>query len=266
MRIIEPHIHTVSRTTDDYQNMALSGIVACVEPSFWSGVNRSSASSFNDYWEQVITHEPKRAAQYGIRHYAMVGINPKEAAGPVAMEALKAMEGFLDRPEVIGVGEIGLDMIRPEEEEPFRMQLRMAEERNMPVIIHTPHHNKKKGVERIIEILKEERVTEERIVMDHNTEETIELTHDKTGCWAGMTVYYVTKLSAERAVDMIERYGSGRIIVNGSADWGYSDPLAVPKVVVLMRKRGLPERDIEKIAFGNSYAFLKNSQRFDLDA
>ncbi|MFZ5998541.1 MAG: hypothetical protein ACOYW7_13815 [Nitrospirota bacterium] len=36
MRMIEPHIHTVSRTTDDYTAMAIAGIVACVEPSFRS--------------------------------------------------------------------------------------------------------------------------------------------------------------------------------------------------------------------------------------
>ncbi len=38
----------------------------------------------------------------------------------------------------------------------------MAEERSMPVVVHSPHHNKKKGIERIISIIKEEDVDEER--------------------------------------------------------------------------------------------------------
>lgn len=266
MRIIEPHIHTLSRTTDDYLGMSVSGIVACVEPSFWSGADKRAVASFEDYWEQMISHETRRALEYGIRHYVMIGLNPKEARTPIARHVIGAMEGYLERERVVGVGEIGLDLITKEEEEAFRLQLRMAEERSMPVIVHSPHHNKKKGIERIISIIKEENVDEERIVIDHNTEETIELTLS-TNCWAGLTVYYVTKLSAERAVDILSRYGTKRMIVNGSADWGYSDPLAVPKVCRHMRKSGLfPESEIERMAFGNPYEFLKRSPRFDLEA
>lgn len=265
MRIIEPHIHTVSRTTDDYHNMSASGIVACVEPSFWAGIDKRAVASFEDYWEQMISHETRRALEYGIRHYVMIGLNPKEARSPIARHVIGAMEGYLERERVVGVGEIGLDLITKEEEEAFRLQLRMAEERSMPVVVHSPHHDKKKGIERIISIIKEEGVNEERIVIDHNTEETIELALS-TNCWAGMTVYYVTKLSAGRAVDMLVRYGTRKMIVNGSADWGYSDPLAVPKVCELMRKSGLfPESDIEKIAFRNPYEFFSHSPRFDLE-
>lgn len=265
MRLIEPHIHTVSRTTDDLYRMAVAGIVACVEPSFFSGVYRRSPASFEDYWEQVVAHEPRRASQYGISHFAMVGLNPKEAGSPIARDVLKAMEPFLDRPTVIGIGEIGLDMITPEEEDAFRRQLCMAEERRLPVIVQPPHHNRKKGIERIISIIEDEGVTQERIVIDHNTEETIGLTLDETNCWAGLTVYYVTRLSAEQAVNMMERYGTGRLIVSGSADWGYSDPLAVPKVAMLMRQRGFPEETVAGVTFGNPSRFLSSSGRFDVE-
>ena len=265
MRIIEPHIHNVTRTTDDYDNMALAGVVACVEPSFWSGADRRDVSCFQDYWEHMINFETGRARQHGIRHYAMVSLNPKEARNPIADAVVDAMEPFLDHPNVVGVGEIGLDLITEKEEGIFRRQLRMADDRKLPVIIHSPHHNKKKGIERIISILEEEGVDQERIVIDHNTEETMDLSL-RTKCWIGMTVYYVTKLSAERAVNIITRYGTDRMIVNGSADWGYSDPLAVPKVVMLMRKSGLfPESEIKKVVFDNPYNLLKHSPNFDLD-
>ena len=264
MRIIEPHIHTVTRTIEDYRSMALAGIVACVEPSFWSGCDRRAVGSFEDYWEQMIDHETRRAAQEGMRHYVMLGVNPKEARNPVAFEAVKAMEPYLERPAVLGIGEIGLDLITAQEEEIFRRQLRLAEERRLPVIVHTPHHQKRKGLERIVAILEEERATPERIVLDHNTEETVELAL-ATGCWVGMTVYYVSKLSAERAVAMLTRYGTERMIVNGSADWGYSDPLAVPKVAAQMRRGGLfPEGEIEKVVFGNPHRFLSHAAGFDL--
>lgn len=266
MRIIEPHIHNVARTTDDYYNMAISGIVACVEPSFWAGSDRRSVASFEDYWEHMITFETNRARQYGIRHYVMLSLNPKEARNPFAHDVVDAMEKYLDRPSVIGIGEIGLDLITSQEEELFRRQLRMGNDRKMPIIIHSPHQNKRKGIERILAILDEEKVDRERIVIDHNVEETIELSL-RSGCWAGMTVYYVTKLSAERAVNMISRYGTERIIVNGSADWGYSDPLAVPKVGMMMRKSGcFSEAEVHRVVFENPFNFLKHSSNFDLES
>lgn len=212
----------------------------------------------------MIGHETARAAEHGIRHYVMLGLNPKEARSPIAQSVLDALEKWLEHRPVVGIGEIGLDLITPGEEAVFRRQLRMAEERRLPVVIHTPHHNKKKGVERILAILDEEKPARERIVLDHNTEETIELALS-SGCWAGLTVYYVTKLSAERAVNILVQYGTDRMLINGSADWGYSDPLAVPKVAALMRKGGLfSESEIEKVVFGNPQAFLRQSSNFDL--
>ncbi|MCK5436477.1 MAG: TatD family hydrolase [Desulfobulbaceae bacterium] len=264
MRMIEPHIHTMVRTTDDYFNMAVAGITACVEPSFWSGLDRRTVECFEDYWEHMISVETERAKKYGIKHYVMLSLNPKEARNDMAHDVVDAMEKYLDRKEVVGIGEIGFDLITDKEEEIFRRQLRMGNERKMPICIHSPHQNKKTGIERIIKIVEEEGVEQERIIIDHNTEETIELSL-KTRCWLGMTVYYVTKLSAERAVAIIGKYGPDRMIVNGSADWGYSDPLAVPKVAMIMRKSGdFSEDMIQKVVFDNPFNFLKHSPNFDL--
>ncbi len=264
MRMIEPHIHTMVRTTDDYFNMAVAGITACVEPSFWSGLDRRTVECFEGYWEHMISVETERAKKYGIKHYVMLSLNPKEARNDMAHDVVDAMEKYLDRKEVVGIGEIGFDLITDKEEEIFRRQLRMGNERKMPICIHSPHQNKKTGIERIIKIVEEEGVEQERIIIDHNTEETIELSL-KTRCWLGMTVYYVTKLSADWAVAIIGKYGPDRMIVNGSADWGYSDPLAVPKVAMIMRKSGdFSEDMIQKVVFDNPFNFLKHSPNFDL--
>jgi hypothetical protein len=61
MYYIDPHIHMVSRTTDDYETLAKMGCVAVSEPAFWAGYDRGSAAGFRDYFEQLTSFEPKRA-------------------------------------------------------------------------------------------------------------------------------------------------------------------------------------------------------------
>jgi uncharacterized protein len=48
--IIDSHAHMISRTTDDYEAMAKSGVVAVIEPAFWLGQPRTNVGSFIDYF------------------------------------------------------------------------------------------------------------------------------------------------------------------------------------------------------------------------
>ena len=64
---IDPHIHMISRVTDDYHRMAQCGCVAISEPAFWAGFDRGTAEGFRDYFRQLTEVEPKRAAQFGIQ-------------------------------------------------------------------------------------------------------------------------------------------------------------------------------------------------------
>ncbi len=265
MRIIEPHIHMFSRTTDDYYMMAAAGIECVIEPAFWLGSDRTSVSSFTDYFEHLITVESARANKYGIKYFTCIGQNPKEANNlPLANEVVDSLEKYLRRDRVVGVGEIGFDLITDAEEEIFRRQLRLADKYQMPALVHTPHQNKRVGTEKILSIIKEENVNVSRTLVDHNTEETIAMTLDM-GVWAGLTVYPITKLSSERAIQIIKRHGTDRIMINSSADWGYSDPLLVPKTVAGMRLAGFSRDEIEKVVFHNPYNFYKQSTKFTFE-
>ena len=55
--IVEPHVHMVSRTTDDYAAMAAAGIGVISEPAFWAGFDRTP-SGFADYFRQLTVSEP----------------------------------------------------------------------------------------------------------------------------------------------------------------------------------------------------------------
>jgi uncharacterized protein len=265
-RLIDPHIHMYSRTTDDYDAMSKAGIEVIVQPSFWLGSPRTSVGTFIDYWEHMIGFETNRAREFGIEHFVCISVNPKEATErPLALDAMDAMTEYLDRERVVAVGEIGYNMINDLEEEIFIKQMDIASQKNMLMTIHLPHNNKPEGMKRIERILKSDtsgKYDTKKILVDHNVEETIEKTLE-LGMWAGLSVYPITKLSPERAMRLIKKYGQERIMIHSAADWGISDPLSVPLVAREMRKeRPFGINDIEKVTFYNAYDFFKQSERF----
>lgn len=263
--IIEPHIHMISRTTDEYMLMREAGIRVCVEPSFWQGANRRYAGTFFDYFRLSLEFECTRAARFGVDHWSAIGMNPKEAENrKLADEVIDGMGEYLDHPRCVALGEIGFNNITENEEHALVRQLRMAEERKMPVILHLPHFNKLKGIKRVIEIIKGEGLTPERIDIDHNVEETIALAL-ACGCYAGMTVYPYSKLSPERVSAMIREHGHERVIVNGSADWGMSDPLSLIKVVKQLEADGFDASVIEQITYHTPMAFYSASPHWKPD-
>ena len=259
MTIIEPHIHMYSRTTDDYQAMYAAGIRACVEPSFWMGQNRRYAGTFFDYFALILEFEAVRARRFGIDHFAAVSLNPKEAEDRgLADEVIDGLAEYLDHERCVAIGEIGFNNNTPNEEHAFVRQLSMAIERDMPVIIHTPHIDKLKGTQRIAAILREIKHNPDRVEIDHNTEETMAVSRE-TGCYCGMTVYPISKLTPARVSGIIRQFGSERMVVNGSADWGISDPLSLVKVVEFMAADGHDEASIQRLVCDNAMAFYSGS-------
>jgi hypothetical protein len=264
MNYIDPHIHMISRVTDDYQRLAMAGCVAVSEPAFWAGFDRGSAAAFHDYFRHLTEYEPKRAAQYGIAHYSWLCINAKEAENvALSREVIKLIPEFLDRPNVLGIGEIGLNKNTPNECTVFCEHLDLAASRDELILIHTPHlADKYKGTRMILDMLRNERrIKPERVCVDHVEEHTIKhVLH--AGYWCGMTLYPITKCTPQRAVDMIEMHGTERVLVNSAGDWGPSNPMAVPEFILEMRSRGAGEAEITKVVYDNPLAFFSKCRRF----
>jgi hypothetical protein len=265
MRLFDPHIHMTSRTTDDYQAMADAGIAAVVEPAFWVGQPRTNVGTFEDYFLSLLGWERFRALQFGIRHFATLALNPKEANNTaVADGVLAMMRRYLEKDGVVAIGEVGYDDQTDAEDRCFRRQIELAREYALPILIHTPHRDKVRGTERTLALIKELGFPPELTLVDHNNEETLPLTL-ASGCWAGHSIYPSTKMDETRMVALVKRYGPERIIVNSAADWGVSDPLKVPKTATAMRQAGVSETDIELIVWNNPVRFFAQSGRLDLD-
>jgi len=262
---VEPHIHMVSRITDDYVRMARAGCVAISEPAFWAGFDRGSAESFHDYFRQLCEHERKRAAQFGIHHFSWMCINAKEAEDVVlSREVIALIPEFLDRPGVLGIGEIGLNKNTRNEVTTFEAQVELALDHDELILVHTPHlADKYKGTRMILDILTSEpRIRPERVLIDHVEEHTAKLALD-AGFWAGMTLYPTTKCTPDRAVDIIEEVGVERVMVNSAGDWGPSNPMNTPDFIRTMRERRHVAMAIHEVVYENPLRFFAQSAKYD---
>ena len=251
---IDPHAHMISRTTDDYEAMAAAGIVALIEPAFWQGQPRTHVATYEDYLSAILGFERFRAGQFGIRHYCTVGLNSKEANEEALAEAvMEILPRFALKEGVVAIGEIGYDEGTELEDRYFRAQLELAKETELPVLIHTPHRDKKRGTLRSLDVCEEHGVDPARVIVDHNNEETVDNVLAR-GYWAAFSIYPSTKMGNERMVSLLKQYGAERVIVDSACDWGISEPLAVPKTARLALECGVDEEAVRLACYANALA------------
>ena len=266
MKFIDPHIHMTSRTTNDYEAMSKAGIVAIIEPAFWLGQPRTEVGSFKDYFSSIVGWEAFRASQFGIKHYCTIGLNSKEANNEsLAEEVMELLPLFALKDNVVAIGEIGYDDQTAAEDKYFRAQIELAKELELPILVHTPHRDKKKGTLRSMDVLEEHGIDPSTVIIDHNNEETVESVLER-GYWTAFTIYPNTKMGSERMVAVVEKYGSNKIFIDSSADWGVSDPLSVPKTAKLMLDRGITSEMVQAVCYQNAleaYAQSGNMKESD---
>jgi predicted metal-dependent TIM-barrel fold hydrolase len=246
--------------------MAKAGIRAVIEPAFWIGQPRTNVGAFIDYFGQILGWERFRASQFGIAHYCCIGLNSKEANNEgLARDVLEILPRFAFKEGVVAIGEIGYDEISAAEERAYVWQLEFARKHDMVVMVHSPHRDKKRGIQRSIAVAKDVGLPMGKLVIDHNNEETVQDVLD-AGAWAAFTIYPHTKMGSERMVEIVRKYGPERIIVDSSADWGISDPLSVPKTAALMLQRGIDPAWVEKVTWQNALDAYAQSGQIDVSA
>lgn len=265
-RFFDPHAHMTSRTTDDYERMSQAGIRALIEPAFWLGQPRTNVGSFIDYFSSLVGWERFRASQFGIQHFCAIGLNSKEANDEgLAREVFEILPRFALKEGVVAIGEIGYDEITEAEDKAYRWQLEFARDNDMVVMVHSPHRDKKRGILRSLDVAKELGINMQKLIIDHNNEETVQDVLD-AGAWAAFTIYPHTKMGSQRMVDLTKQYGAERFIVDSSCDWGVSDPLSVPKTAKLMIEQGVPDEDVRRATYQNAVDAYGQSGQIDFEA
>lgn len=263
MMFIDPHVHMISRTTDDYNAMRRAGVKAVIEPAFWVGQPRTNSGTMLDYFSWIVGWERFRASQFGIQHYCTIGLNAKEANNEaLAEEVMDLIPRYAGKESVVAIGEIGYDDMTKLEEKYFIEQVQLANKMDMLVLVHTPHRNKKEGTIRSMDICEAHGMDPSKVIIDHNNEETVKAVLDR-GYWTAFTIYPGTKMGNERMVEIVKEYGTERIFIDSAADWGHSDPLGVPKTAKLMLERGISKEDVKKVTYQNALEAYGQSGRFN---
>ena len=246
--------------------LACAGCKAVNEPAFWAGFDRASSQGFYDYFRQITEYEPKRAAKFCIDHYCWLCINPKESEDVVlAREVISIIPDFLQCDNVLGIGEIGLNKNTRNELLILEEHIQLAIDHDQMILVHTPHlEDKLKGTKLILDALcNHSSIDPSKVIIDHVEEHTAPLVMDK-GFWSVMTLYPESKVTPNRAVDMLELYGHERVWMNSACDWGVSDPLSVPKAILEMRRRGYDDSFIDKVVYLNPAQFMGQNPKFKL--
>ena len=180
-------------------------------------------------------------------------------------DVLALIPEFLGRPNVLGIGEIGLNKNSRNELKVLEMHVDLAARENQLILVHTPHlEDKLKGTRLILDVLKSDsRIQPGRVLIDHVEEHTARMVLD-AGHWGGMTLYPISKCTPARAVDMLDVFGSDRLWMNSACDWGESVPLAIPRTALEMRRRGWDAAAIDRVIYGNPVRFLSQTPKFTI--
>ena len=138
-----------------------------------SARSRTTSSSLLG-WERF------RASQFGIRHFCTMALNPKEANNPRVADGRARAPAALPREGRRRRGR--RDRLRRHDagrgEAASRRSSSSRARFDLPVLIHTPHRDKKRGTERTLALVREVGFPEERVLIDHNNEETLPLVLD----------------------------------------------------------------------------------------
>ena len=163
------------------------------------------------------------------------------------------LEKWIENKDIIAIGEIGLDENTDLEKEVFKKQLELAEDTQSKVIIHTPRKNKLEVLKDIKEIVLDT-INPKLVVIDHINLNTIEEIIDEDFT-IGLTIQ-PQKMEVEEAVEILDKYGFDKFLLNSDISNKPSNPLSVPKTVRTLKRLGYEEKEINKVAFENAKGFF----------
>lgn len=249
--MIDTHTHCDSRSSEDFELMYTSGIDTVITCAFYP-YHLMNETVYLNHLERILKYDTKRAEEYGIDLKVALGIHPAntEINPDLIYENLYK---YIENKEIVAIGEIGLEDLSPEEYKIFKQQLIIADETETKVIIHTPRNNKKKVLEEIKEMVNAN-IDPELVVIDHINKNVIEDVIDEEYT-LGLTIQ-PQKMNVDEAIDILDKYGFDRFLLNSDISNKPSNPLSVPKTIRTLTKLDYKKSEINKVSYKNATEFF----------
>ena len=245
-------MHADSRSSEDFEKMFISGIDTAITCSYYPYKLNGNPEILLNHLNRILNFEPKRAIEYGLELKVALGIHPANSLENNEI-IFDEMEKWIENRDIVAIGEIGLDDNTELEREVFKKQLELAEDTKSKVIIHTPRKNKLEVLKDIKSIVLET-VNPKLVVIDHINLNTIEEVIDEEFT-VGLTVQ-PQKMEVEEAIEILDKYGFDKFLLNSDISNKPSNPLSVPKTVRTLKRLGYDIKDIDKVAFKNAESFF----------
>lgn len=248
--IIDAHLHADCRPVEDFKNMKIAGVNAIVSCAYDPLEMKKSNVSF-EHFDRIINREAKRVENEGIKLYCAVGVHPR--AIPTDFEkVIEKLPEYLEKKNVIAIGEIGLETADDLEQKVFVEQLKIADENNYKIIVHTPRTNKVEITEKIVKLL-DEHINPRLVQLDHVDFSIVDSIIDKDYS-LGITIQPL-KMSTEETIQMLEKYGYDKFVLDSDISYAPSNPLSLPETKHELEKMGVNKNSINKVMFENVQKF-----------
>ncbi len=259
MRIIDTHLHVDKLSLMDLQTIAIAGVEAAVVPTGHYLPLLTSADSLLMIWRNLSDYQVGVCRSLGLVIRVTLSVPFSGLGVEAARECLKQLPRYLENENVVGIGEIGLDSGSEDEVKLFRAQLNIAREHHLPVIIHTATPFESQAVailDRVVDIIREEKFPMERAVLDHSGRNTLEA-RLKSGAMVGLGICF-DKLRPDDVADIVMENPDhrDRFLINSELGYFGQGFFSVPRAVLSMRQRGLPREEIEKMTWDNPKKFF----------
>lgn len=248
--IIDAHLHADCRPVEDFKNMKIAGVNAIVSCAYDPLEMKKSNVSF-EHFDRIINREAKRVENEGIKLYCAVGVHPR--AIPTDFDkVIEKLPEYLEKKNVIAIGEIGLETADDLEQKVFVEQLKIADENNYKIIVHTPRTNKVEITEKIVKLL-DEHINPRLVQLDHVDFSIVDSIIDKEYN-LGITIQPL-KMSTEETIQMLEKYGYDKFVLDSDISYAPSNPLSLPETKHELEKMGVNKNSINKVMFENVLKF-----------
>lgn len=259
MYYVDSHLHLSDLTWENLKSMSVAGVKTLVTPAMLGAAKPVSNEAIKDIWDFYFDVQLDRTKEHGIDGYILIGICPVSTPSGDLSELIDALPDYLKRPEVVGIGEIGVEPGSKTtndldfQEEIVVEQLKLLKEFNKAAVFHIPlaPDKKVKYTVMMINLCVKYGIPMEKVVIDHCSDANIKIALD-AGAYAAITVQPWRGITPEIAAGLTLQYGCDRVMIDSDCGGGISDPLSVPKTAYELRKKGASEDIIKKACYSNA--------------